>query len=167
MRKRFEQQKELDASPISEVKIDAKSRHEMPQLMAGLLYIFTTDALNEEVFSILEEKILKGKKKTGRLGMSLWEILVLGSVRLNLDTNYDMLQDLANNHDTLRGILGVRTKAVFSQGKYYELQTIKDNVGLLDEETLKRISEVVVKAGHQLKKKRKRKSNFVLKRTRM
>lgn len=100
--------------------------------------------------------------------MSLWEILVLGSVRLNLDTNYDMLQDLANNHDTLRGILGVRTKAVFSQGKYYELQTIKDNVGLLDEETLKRISEVVVKAGHQLKKKRKKKqSGFVLRRTRM
>ena len=37
--------------------------------------------------------------------------------------------------------------------QYYELQTVKDNVALLDQQTLQVISEVVVKAGHQLKKK--------------
>src|SRR5690606_34866232 len=60
--------------------------------------------------------------------------------------------DLANQHQALRGILGVHTRQVFGEGKYYELQTLKDNIALLDEQALKEISEVVVKAGHKLKK---------------
>lgn len=152
MRKRFESQLELGAIPVPEVWIDKKSRHELPQLLAGLQYIFITDSLHKEVFEILEKAILANKKLTGRLGMSLWEILVLGVVRLTLDIDYDSLQDQANNHRTVRGMLGVDTKVAFGKGRYYELQTIKDNVGLLDEQTLKAISEVVVKAGHQLKK---------------
>lgn len=153
MRNRFNQQNSLDATPINEVKIDGKSRHELAPLLGGLQYIFTTPALNEKIFSILESKIMHGKKQTGRWGMSLWEILVLGCVRLNLNTNYDALQDLANNHSMLRGILGVRTNEIFGNGHYYELSTIKENVGLLDEEILKAISLELVKAGHSFKKK--------------
>lgn len=152
MRKRFEQQNELDAQLIPEVKIDGKSRHELPQLLAGLQYIFITPQLNEDIFEILERKVLGGKKSTGRLGLSLWEILVLGTMRLNLDADYDTVYDLSNHHEVVRGILGVHTRQVFGEGKYYPLQTLKDNIALLDEETLKEISEVVVKAGHRLKK---------------
>ena len=152
MRKRFEQQNELDAQLIPDVKIDGKSRHELPQLLAGLQYIFITPELNEAVFDILEQKIVGDKKGKGRLGMSLWEILVLGAMRLNLDADYDTVYDLANHHQVVRGILGVHTRQVFGEGKYYPLQTLKDNIALLDEATLKQISEVVVKAGHQLKK---------------
>ena len=157
MRKRFEQQLSIGGISISEVEIDKRSRHQLPQLMSGLQYIFVTPDLNERVFEVLEDKILKGKKDTGRLGMSLWEILVLGAVRLNLDTDYDTLHDLSNNHDMLRGIMGVH-KLTFdwSEKKYYPLQTIKDNVILLDEQTLTKISQIVVEAGHKLKKKRKR-----------
>jgi hypothetical protein len=134
MRKRFEQQNMLDATPIPEVKIDSKSRHQLPKLLAGLQYIFITPSLNEEIFSILEEAVLQDKKATGRLGMSLWEILVLGVVRLNMDMDYDQLYDQSNNHKGLRGILGVETKGVFyDDGKYYGLQTLKDNVSLLNE----------------------------------
>lgn len=152
MRKRFEQQNELDAELIPDVKIDGKSRHELPQLLAGLQYIFVTPHLNEAAFEILERKVLGDKKATGRLGLSLWEILVLGTMRLNLDADYDTVYDLANHHQVVRGILGVHTRQVFGKGKYYPLQTLKDNIALLDEDTLKEISEVVVKAGHQLKK---------------
>ncbi|MCA9734192.1 ISNCY family transposase [candidate division KSB1 bacterium] len=152
MRKRFEQQNELDAQLIPDVKIDGKSRHELPQLLAGLQYIFITPKLNEAVFEVLERRVLGDKKATGRLGLSLWEILVLGTMRLNLDTDYDTVYDLANHHEVVRGILGVHTKQVFGEGKYYPLQTLKDNIALLDEEALKEISEVVVKAGHELKK---------------
>jgi IS5 family transposase len=152
MRHRFKQQNELDAQLIPDVKIDGKSRHELPQLLAGLQYIFVTPELNGAVFEILEKKIAGDKKKVGRLGMSLWELLVMGTVRLNLDMDYDSLYDLANHHEVLRGILGVHTRQVFGEGKYYPIQTIKDNVALMDEQLLKEISEVVVKAGHVLKK---------------
>ena len=50
MRKRFEQQNELDAELIPDVKIDGKSRHELPQFLDGLQYIFVTPDLNEAVF---------------------------------------------------------------------------------------------------------------------
>jgi transposase, IS5 family len=154
MRKRFEQQQGLDADLIPEVKFDGRSRHQLPKLLAGLQYIFLTPQLNEAIFKILETKVLGGKQSTGRQGLSLWEILVLGTMRLNLDTDYDTLHDLANHHEVVRGILGVHTRRVFESGKYYSLQSIKDNVGLLDESTLKQISEVVVKAGHEIKKKK-------------
>ncbi len=157
MRKRFEQTPKLDAISITAVKLDKKSRHELPQLLSGLQYIFATPQINSQVFEILENKVLKGKENTGRLGMSLWEILVLGVMRLNLDIDYDSLHDLSNHHTAVRGILGIRSKNVFSEGKYYELQTVKDNVGLMDDPTLKAISEVVVKAGHALKKKNRKK----------
>ena len=155
MRKRFEQQNTLDADLIPEIEFDLKSRHQLPQLLAGLQYIFITPDLNEAVFEVLEKKILGDKKRTGRLGMSLWEILVLGAVRLNMDYDYDAVHDLANHHEKVRGIMGVQTRKVFDSGKRYVLQTLKDNVSLLDEVTLQEISELVVKAGHQLKKNEK------------
>jgi len=153
MRKQFEQQLELDIIPISEVEITTKTRHELPQLLQGLQYIFVTPSLNEEVFTILSKKLLAGKKQTGRPGMTLWEVFVLGCVRLNLDTNYDMLHDLANQHVELRSILGIHRFHFNDIGKTYGLSTLKENVRLLDEETLKEINAVVVKAGHELKKK--------------
>ena len=71
MRKRFDQQLSLGATPISEVKIRIKGRDEMPPVLLGLQTIFTTPELNEKTFVILEEKVCKGKKNTGRNGMDL------------------------------------------------------------------------------------------------
>lgn len=153
MRVRFKQQNTLDATPISEVKLDGRSRDAMPKILSALQYVFTTPTLNREVFEILEQSVCEKTKNTGRPGMSLWEILVLGTIRLSMNMDYDRLCDEANQHAALRGILGVHTRAVFGEGKIYPIQTVKDNVRLLDDETLDKINAVVVKAGHQLKKK--------------
>lgn len=162
MRKRFEQSPELDFCPISEVKINTKTRHQLAPILIALQYIFVDKDLSEQVFSILENKIIQSKKNTGRLGMSMWEILVLGVVRLNLDIDYDFLLDHANNHDELRGILGVQTKKVFFEGKKeYKYQTMVDNVSLLDADLTAQINVVLVKAGHKIiKKKKKKKRTF-------
>ena len=153
MRDRFKQQLELGGQMISEVEIDERSRDELPQLLSGLQYIFITKEMNEKIFDLLEKKILSGKKSTGRPGMSLWEILVLGCIRLSLDVDYDRLQDFANFHMGVRGIMGVHNLTLdWAIKKYYPLQTIKDNVALLDAAILKSISDIVVEAGHQLKK---------------
>jgi hypothetical protein len=152
MRKRFEQQHKLGIIPISEVQLPIKSRDESPPILRALQHIYVTPELNEEVFRILEERVQKGKKKTGRYGMELWHILVLSAVRLGLDANYDRLEDFANHHKLIRQILGVET--AFGEGKRYSMQSIKDNVSLLDEETINKINEVVVRAGHKLVKKK-------------
>lgn len=114
MRKRFEQQRKLGVISISEVKLPLKSRDELPPILRALQHIYITPELNEEVFRILEGKVLKGKKKTGRYGMELWHILVLSSVRLGLEANYDRLEDFANHHKLIRQILGVETE--FGEG---------------------------------------------------
>jgi len=158
MRKRFEQQMQLGIEPIAEVDLKMKSRDEFPQLLAGLQYIFTHPELNTKIFELLEKNILSGKKRTGRMGMSLWEIFVLGTVRLNLDIDYDRLHYMANSDAKLQGILGIRIiEPLISTAKEYQLQTIKDNVGLLSEKTMHEINALVVEAGHRLKKKRRKK----------
>lgn len=147
MRQRFKQQLTLGISPISEVKIPTKSRDELPPVLAALQHIFVTPQLNEQVFLILEAKIKGDKKNTGRTGMDLWEILVLATVRMTLNANYDRLHDMSNFHKLIREIMGVENR--FNEGKTYGLQTIKDNVSLLDEQTVNQINTLVVETAHQ------------------
>lgn len=152
MRKRFEVQYGLGAKPIEQIKIPERSRDELPPVLRALQYIYTVPELNKAVFDLLEEKILRGKNnRTGRLGMSLWEILVLAVVRLALDTNYDRLEYVANYDTLVRAMLGISSWG--ENLKRYPLQTLKDNVGLLDEETINEINKLVVGAGHRLLKK--------------
>jgi len=152
MRVRFKQQLELGIIPISEVVINTKSRHQLAPTFTALQYIFTTPELNEELFKLLESKITM--TKMGRTGMTLWEILVLAVVRLNLNIDYDFLVDQANEHRTLQGILGVGRNDFKQEYKVYKYQTVFDNVSLLDEAILQKVNVLIVKAGHQLIKKK-------------
>src|SRR3989304_7979903 len=147
MRKRFEQQHKLGIIPISEVQLPIKSQDELPPILRALQHTYVTPELNEEVFRILEERVQKGKKKTGRYGMELWHILVLSVVRMGLDANYDRLEGFANHHSLIRQIMGVETGV--GKGKIFSMQSIKDNVSLLDAETINKINDLVVKEGHQ------------------
>ena len=157
MRKHFEKQTELGLELISDVDLSMRSRDQLPKLLAGLQYIFVTKDVNTSIFELLENKIYSKKNHTGRPGMALWEILVLGVVRLSLNVDYDRLHYMSNYDEELRGILGVnRISGDWKVRKEYKLQTIKDNVCLLDEETIKEINLLIISAGHQLKKKRKK-----------
>jgi hypothetical protein len=152
MRKRFSQQQIIGITPIAEVIIPKNSRHELAPVLAALQHIFITPELNERVFALIEPKIAN-KRDTGRTGMDMWEILVFAVVRLALNANYDALHDLANFHKLLREIIGVENK--FNDGKTYGLQTLKDNVSLLDEETVNQVNTLVVEAAHQFVLKKK------------
>jgi IS5 family transposase len=137
---------------ISKIVFDQKSRDDMTKVLKGLQYLYTNPEIREEIFKILEENILPGKsKKNGRPGMDLWKIFVLGVIRLNLNWDYDRVHEQANGHSFIRQMLG---HADFWDKHYYELQTIKDNVALLTPEILDKINQVVVKAGHNLLKKK-------------
>jgi IS5 family transposase len=163
MRHRFQQQTTLGITPISEVKFPLRSRDELPPVLMGLQHIFITPELNEKVFSLLEKKIVQGKKKTGRTGMDLWHILVLAVVRHTLDTNWDRLEDLANYHKLLRQILGVHVEKFGTEGMEFAYQTIVDNVSLIDDDLLHQINLIVVEHGHHLLKKKDEETSLHLK----
>ena len=107
MRKRFEPAPDLNRTPIEKVIIPLQSRDELPPILAGLQWIWTHPTLKQDIFTLLEQKIVAGKKATGRPGMVLWQILVLGVVRLGLDANWDRLEHMANFDTLLRQMLGV------------------------------------------------------------
>ena len=152
MRQTHNPQIKFGETPISEINIDITTRDDIPPLLLGLQYIYSNTKIREQVFSVLEETISPDKSHdNGRPGMNLWKILVLGVLRLNLNWDYDRLQEMANNHKTIRQMLG---HGFIDNDYTYKLQTLKDNVCLLTPETLNKINEIVVKAGHKLVKKK-------------
>jgi hypothetical protein len=113
--------------------------------------------VRERVFAILAEVVPEGfngkaDAHTGRPGMEQWTILVLGTLRLSLNIDYDRVHELANEHKTLRLMLG-HSGWADDETSRYQLQTIKDNLRLFTPEILARVNQEVVNAGHQLVKK--------------
>lgn len=148
MRKKYEIQYELGITPIERINIP-KTRHELHPVLRSLQYIYTEESLKEKIFDILSAKI--NLQKNGRPGLNLWEILVLAIIRLTLDIDYDFLEDQANSHKLIRGILG--SDVLGSFGKRYPRQTIIDNVSLLDNSLINEINGLIVFEGHKFAKK--------------
>ena len=167
MRDRFQQQTTLGITPINDVKFPLRSRDELPPVLMALQHIFVTPDLNERVFALLEKKILKGKKKTGRKGMDLWHILVLAVIRHTLDTNWDRMEHIANYDVLLGKILGVHVEKFGIEETAFAYQTIVDNVSMIDEDLLHQINLLVVEHGHNLLKKKTKNKAFSLKQTAM
>ena len=154
MRKRFEVQLALGRTPIERVVLPVRSRDELPPVLAGLQWIFQTPQLNSQVFELLEKKVVGGKKATGRPGLDLWHILVLGVVRLALDCDYDRLEYLANYDGLLRQILGL-DPLLSDPEKPFHYKTLSENVCHVDEELLGQINALVVQAGRAAFKKKR------------
>ncbi len=154
MRQRFESDPGLQITPIEQVRIPLKSRDELPPILAGLQWIWCQPTLKGEIFQLLEQKILAGKQATGRKGMDLWQILVLGVVRLGLDADWDRMEHLANYDSLLRQMLEVEQTPWGAGAKVFNHQTLRDNVALLDEELLAAINQRVAAAGRGVFKKK-------------
>ena len=155
MRDTFPAQRTIGEIDIADIKIDVRSRDDIPLILLGLQYIYCTDDLREKVFEIIKEILptqrIDGQPKPvsaelGCPGMNQWTILVLGSLRLCLNADYDRLHDLSNQHRTLRLMLGI---ADWDE-KIFSLQTLKDNLQLFTPEILARINQAVVEAGYAL-----------------
>lgn len=154
MRQRFERQLDLGQTPIEQVPIPPKSRDELPPVLRGLQWIFQTPEVNEQIFQLLEQKVKGTKQATGRPGMDLWHVLVLGVVRLALDCDDDRLEYLVHYDTLLRRIMGLESHFRGELGKGFHQKTLNENVCHVDEALLAAINAIVVKAGRPLFKKK-------------
>jgi len=154
MRQRFARQLDLGQTPIEDVPIPLKSRDELPPVLRGLQWIFQTPEINEQVFQLLEQKVIGPKKATGRPGMDLWHVLVLGVVRLALDCDYDRLEYLVHHDTLLRRIMGLESHFSGEFGQGFHHKTLSENVCHVDEALLTEINTIVVKAGRSVFKKK-------------
>jgi hypothetical protein len=147
MRKVIDLQMEFWKKDIANIEFDLQSRDEIPKLLIGLKYIYSIPPIREKIFKVLKQIVPKKSHETGRPGMDLWKILVLGTVRLNCDWDFDKVHEMANNHHKLRQLLG-HSETDFDSN--YALQTIRDNIVLLTPQILDEVNQVVVKAGHRI-----------------
>jgi len=147
MRKVIDLQMEFWKTDIANIEFDLQSRDEIPKLLMGLQYIHRTASIREKVSEVLKQIVPKKSYESGRPGMDLWKILVLGTLRLNTNWDYDKVLEMANNHNKLREMLGHSKTDFDSQ---YALQTIRDNIVLLTPAILDEINQIVVKAGHSI-----------------
>ena len=116
-------------------------------MLRGLQWIFQTPEINEQIFQLLEQRVTGGKQATGRPGMDLWHVLVLGVVRLALDGDDDRLAYVVHSDTLLRRIMGLEShfRGEFGQGVHQK--TLSEHVCHVDEALLAQINEIVVKAG--------------------
>lgn len=139
---------QLGEVDIGRIQFDPQSRDDIPQLLRGIQHFHQDVPARTEVFQLLESIIPASvNKKIGRPGMSLWNILVLGMLRLNLNCDYDRVHELSNNHYTLRQMLG---RGIGDENTRYTLQCIKDNVRLLSPHVLDKINQIAVKHAHKI-----------------
>ena len=151
MRQTRKPQLALGEARIEDIKLDHKSRDDIPAVLLGLQHLYSHEETREKLFSLLDEHILPGtNRNVGRPGMELWRILVMGVLKQGLGCDFDRVHELVNQHRTVREFLG---HGAFSQDDTYELQTIIDNVYLLTPELLSEIGRLVVDSGHAVAKK--------------
>ena len=111
---------------IAEIRIDERSRDDIPAVLRGLQEIYTHDEKREQLFALLEESLTsKTRHTTGRPGMQLWRIFVLATLKQGLNCDFDRLQQYANHHDTVRQMLG---HGDWDDDTKYPMQTLVDNI---------------------------------------
>ena len=147
MRQLLPKQQTLGQICISDVEINLDSRDDIPRILLGLQSIYKDKQTYQEVEGLLSTVLNHNQLNLGRQGMDMWRVFVLAILRLNLNCDYDRLQELANEHKSLRHILG---HGFFDDSIRYALQTIKDNVNLLNEEALIQFNVILVNHGHRL-----------------
>ena len=140
MRHRFQVQPDLQLTPIEKIRLPLHSRDELPPILAGLPWLWRHPTLKTEILALIEAAVLADKKVTGRPGLHLWQILVLGVVRLGLDADWDRMEHIANYDALVRQMLEVPVVPWGGASKTFGHQTLRDNVARLDEALLQQIN---------------------------
>ena len=138
----------LDCLPISNVKLNLECRDEIIPILRALQHLYADDSLRRELLALVGKDVNgDSSRKHGRRGMNYWEIVVLAAARLGCNLDYDKLQDLAENHRSLRHIMGIGD---WQDEVDFDWRRIEDNLNKLRPATLQKINALVVKAGHVL-----------------
>ncbi len=147
MRKAFSNQLRLDCQSIEELSLNLNCRDQIIPLLAGLKYAYKHDGLRTEMIRLVAADINKeSRTDTGRVGFDYWQIIVLAVIRLGCNVDYDRLQDLCENHFSLRCILGVGQW----EGTSFAARRIRDTLALIQPDTIASLNRLLVSHCHQL-----------------
>ena len=141
--RRFEHALQLDETPVGEIRINVKSRDDIPALLLGLQHLYVS--CREELEALLGCHVTADRDpENGRPGMTLWRVLVMAVLKQGLDCDYDRLGELVNHHQVVRKML----QHGFLDDWTYSVRTLQDNVSLVTPALLQELSALLVREGH-------------------
>ena len=145
MRKSISRQTRFDCTTVDNVKLNLNCRDEMIPILRGLQQIYSNRPLQKKILKLVAEDVNRETREDcGREGLDYWQILVLAAVWLGCNMDYDKLQDLAEQHRALRHIMGIGD---WDNVTNLSWRRIRDNVCLLQSETIEQIETVAKKSG--------------------
>lgn len=148
MRKAFSEQRRLDCRAVAAVQFNLNCRDEIIPVLRSLQQIYSQPELRDEILDLVAEDVNRdARDDVGREGMDYWQILVLAAVRLGCNLDYDKLQNLAEEHRSLRQIMEIGN---WDERSDFSWRRIRDNVCLLQPATIDKINHLVVAEGHRL-----------------
>ena len=148
MRIPHRKQQYLGCPPVTQVVLNTNCRDRMIPILRGLQHIYSRPQLRQQALDLVAKDVLgDADPDRGRPGFTLWQILVLASVRLGCDFTYDHLQDLAENHSNLRDIMQVMQGW---EDESFDFRRIRENICLVRPETIEAINHLIVAEGHRL-----------------
>jgi transposase, IS5 family len=156
MRKSHQRQFRLGATPIDQLQLNINCRDEIIPVLTALRQIYLDQAvrkrLTELVAADVGDRIHRDagrpvRRDTGRPGFDDWQVLVLAVLRTACNLDYDKLQDLAENHFSLRTILTVQG---WDQDISFDYRRIRNAVTEIQPKTIEQINQVIVGLGQEL-----------------
>lgn len=148
MRKAFSRQRRLDCQAIGEVQLNLKCRHELIPVLKAVQHLYSRAELRDCMLELIAQDVnQESRPDCGRKGLDYWQVLVLAAVRLGCNADYDQLQNLAEEHRTLRQMMGIGD---WHRDTSFNWRRIRDNVCQLRPSTIDAISDSLVAEGHRL-----------------
>jgi transposase, IS5 family len=151
MRKAFEPQRRLDCPSIPDVRLNLNCRAEIIPILRALQHIYSRTEVRDSILRAIASDVNReSSAKRGRKGLDYWPILVLAAARLGCNFDYDQLQNLAEDHSTLRQIMGIGDWQGEEEEECFDWRRIHDNLTKLRPETIEKINQAIVEEGHRL-----------------
>jgi len=147
MRKSYSTQLQLDCIAISDVQLNLNCRDEIIPILRGLQEVYKQPKLRKEILQLIASDVnANSRDDVGREGFDYWQILVMTIVRHGCNLNYDKLQDLCEQHRTLRHLLSIGD---WDDKTSFHWRRIHDNITLVKPATIEKISYLIVAYAHK------------------
>lgn len=147
MRKAYSSQMRLDSVPIENVRLNFNGRDSIIPVLTALQHLYCNRKLTDHILQLIGDDINgTTRTDTGRKGMDYWHIVVLMAARLGCNYTYDQLADLAENHRSLRAVMGLGD----CDETEFHHKTLRNTFCLIQPETIDQISHAIVSEGHSL-----------------
>lgn len=148
MRKSFERQQRFGSCSIYDLQLNLNCRDEIVPILASLRHLFTQQELRNKICRLVAKDLNpQSRRDVGRPGFDDWQVIVLAVVRHGCNLDYDKLQNLAEEHQSLRHLMQIGD---WDEPISFDWRRIQAALTMLKPQTIQCINQAIVAYGQDL-----------------